>query len=70
MEYFKQCEFKNGNLTTTAWIPEEGAKVGSSMLFKHDKKSGRWVVTAVGSARILRDNIGDSDVFESIKEKE
>ena len=70
MELFKQCVLKNKNLTTVAWIPEHGAKEGSSFLLKHDKKSGRWTVSEVGQTAISRDEINDSDVFESIKEKE
>lgn len=70
MELYKQCVLKNNNLTTIAWIPEHGAKEGYSFILKHDKKSGRWTVSSVGATAISRDDINDSDVFESIKEKE
>ena len=70
MEYFRQCVLKNKNTSTVAWIPEHGAKEGYSFLLKHDKKSGRWTVSSVGETKLLRDDIKDSDVFDSIKEKE
>ena len=70
MEYYRQCELKNGNLSTVAWIPEHGAKEGYSFLLKHDKKSGRWTVGHVGETKLAREDIKDSDIFESIKEKE
>jgi len=52
-----------------AWIPEHGAKEGFSFLLKHDKESGRWTVSSVGEMKLLRDDIKDSDVFDSIKPK-
>ena len=70
MEYFKQCTLKNKNTSTVAWIPEHGAKEGYSFLLKHEKESGRWTVTSVSEAKILRDDIKDSNIFGSIKEKE
>lgn len=70
MEYYKQCVLKNGTLTTVAWIPEHGAKEGYSFILKHDKASGRWTVYSTSDTKILRDDIGRSNVFDSIKEKE
>ena len=55
MEYFRQCVLKNKNTHTVAWIPEHGAKEGSSFLLKHDKASGRWTVSSVGETKLLRD---------------
>lgn len=66
-EFYRQCELHQGNLKTTSWIPESGAKVGFSFLLKDDKESGRWTVHSVGTTRILREDMSKSDVFQSIK---
>jgi len=68
-EYYRQCTLKQGNVSTTAWVPEEGAEVGKSFLFKDDREAGRWEVTHVGPSRILREEVKRSNVFDSIKPK-
>jgi hypothetical protein len=68
-ELYRQCELQQGNLKTVAWVPESGAKVGSSFVFKDDKQGGRWTVLSVGAMRIEREDLGKSDVFDSIKPK-
>lgn len=49
MKYYKQCTFKSGNARTVAWIPEHGAKIGLSMVFKDVDDHKRWTVVSVGS---------------------
>jgi hypothetical protein len=66
-EYYRQCEMEQGNLKTVAWVPESGAQVGFSFVFKDAKKDGRWTVLSVGETRVLREDMGRSNVFESIK---
>lgn len=68
-ELYRQCELQQGNLRTTAWVPESGAKVGYSFAFKDEKEAGRWTVLSVGTTRIEREDLGKSDVFDSIKPK-
>ena len=53
-EFYKQCNFESGNKTTTAWIPEHGAKLGFSMVFEDDEDKTRWTVTSVGDHRITK----------------
>ena len=67
MEFYRQCELRRDNVSTVAWIPEHGAKVGFSFLFKDEKSEGRWTVLSVGDTRIARADLGRSNVFESIK---
>ena len=68
-EYYRQCMLKQGNISTTAWVPEEDAEVGKSFLFKDDKEAGRWEVVSVGTSRVLREEVKRSNVFDSIKPK-
>jgi hypothetical protein len=55
-EYYVQCKFKQGNATTTTWIPEHGAKVGNTMelIDKATKQNinGRWECVEVYDTRI------------------
>ena len=70
MDMYVQCKFKNENSETTAWIPEEGAEVGKSMLFKGDDDKKRWTVVEVFNATKMSKRDLDSkryNVFESIK---
>jgi hypothetical protein len=70
MEYYVQCKLKNGVYTIVAFIPEEGAAVGSSMFLKEDKASGRWVVLEVyGTSKALKADVLNKrhNVFDSIK---
>lgn len=66
-EFYRQCELAQGNLKTVAWVPEDGAKVGFSFLFKDAKGEGRWTVLSVGETRVLREDVGKSNVFASVK---
>lgn len=66
-EYYRQCTFKADNQQTTAWIPEHGAKVGFSMTFPDTKDEVRWTVVSVSNERLLKEEIKNSDIFESIK---
>lgn len=70
MEYYVQCEFKSGDAVTTAWIPEEAAKVGYSMVFKDEGGKARWTVTEVySSTKLLKRDLDSKrhNVFGSIK---
>jgi hypothetical protein len=46
---YKQCTMKNGNKTTTAWIPSKYAKVNK--ILKIADENG-WKVIAVGSEEL------------------
>jgi hypothetical protein len=70
MEYYVQCKLKNQDVTTVAYIAEEGASVGKSMLFKDEKNSARWTVVEVyASSKALKADVlrKRSNVFDSIK---
>ena len=54
-KFYKQCTFKSDNSTTTAWIPERGAKVGKRVTFKDDDSDQIWTVVSVGAGRIPKD---------------
>jgi len=70
MEYYVQCKLKKNDAITIAYIAEEGAVVGSSMLFKDEKNSGRWTVLEVYAAsKALKADVLSkrSNIFDSIK---
>ena len=71
MKYYVQCKLKQENAFTIAYIGEEGAQVGRSMIFKDEKNSGRWTVVEVYAAsKALKADILSkrSNIFESIKQ--
>jgi hypothetical protein len=60
-KYFKQCQFRSGNIHTMAWIEEEGAKVGNTMIFKDTDDPRRWEVTLVFDIRLTEDAVKERE---------
>jgi len=52
-EFYRQCAFKSGNSTTTAWIDETGIEIGCKVSFKGQPDKW-WEVISVGSHRITK----------------
>ena len=50
MEYYRQCTFRKGSTTQTAWIEERGAKVGLLVELKSERSGNErdWEVVSVG----------------------
>ena len=61
MKYYRQCTFKSGNSTTTAWIEERGAKVGKKVTFKDEDEKRWWEVTAVSDTRMDEQRVKEQE---------
>ncbi len=50
MKYFRQCTFRKGPTTQTAWIEERGALLGRKIELKSEREGDQrdWEVVAVG----------------------
>lgn len=48
--FYKQCKFKKGNATQTAWIEEHSAVLGKIVELKSDNRE-KWEVIEVGEHR-------------------
>lgn len=71
MEYYVQCKLESNGRSVVAFISEEGAELGKSMLFKNQGKE-RWTVVDVyiGSRSLKAEVLSKrSNVFDSIKPK-
>jgi hypothetical protein len=52
-EFYRQCTFKSGDTSTTAWIPEKGVEVGGKVAFEGQPDKW-WEVMSVGTHQITK----------------
>lgn len=53
-QFYKQCEFKSGNTTVTAWVEDRNLEVGGQVSFKQDPEKW-WDIVSVGTNKITKE---------------
>lgn len=62
-DLYKQCNFKCGDSTTTAWIEEKYAVVGKSGKFKDIGDDKRWEIISVSKESLPKNQITSAYTF-------